>query len=103
MCSLKSVRIGNTVKNGKMYRDRDIPVYLSRNGRYLDNAGRCCLSCRLVVYVPYFDAVVGFARSYEPESYARGSLLMLGSPMPGRSKMMTQTKRDALARQVGGR
>ena len=51
---------------------------------------------------PYFDVVVGFARSYDPESYAGGSLLLVGFPMPDRSKVMTQTKRDALALQVGG-
>jgi len=52
---------------------------------------------------PYFDAVVGLARSYEPESCAGGSLLLVGSPMPDRSKVMTQTERDTLALQVGGR
>jgi len=52
---------------------------------------------------PYFDAVLGLARSYEPESYAGGSLLLVGSPMPDRSKVMTQTKRVTLALQVGGR
>jgi len=46
--------------------------------------------------------VVGLARSYDPESYASGSLLLIGSPMPDRSKVMTQTKRDALALQDGG-
>jgi hypothetical protein len=29
-------------------------------------------------------------------------LLLVGSPMPDRSKVITQTKRDALALQVGG-
>jgi len=48
------------------------------------------------------DIVVGLARSYDPESYAGGSLLLVGSPMPDRSKVMTQPKRDALALQVGG-
>ena len=52
---------------------------------------------------PYFDVVMGLVRSYDPESYAGGSLLLVGSPMPDRSKVMTQTKRDALALQVGGR
>jgi len=47
--------------------------------------------------------VVGLVRSYDPESYAGGNLLLVGSPMPDRSKMMTQTKWDALALQVGGR
>jgi len=47
--------------------------------------------------------VVGLVRSYDPASYAGGSLLPVGSPMPDRSKVMIQTKRDALALQVGGR
>ena len=42
----------------------------------------------------YFDVVVGFARSHDPESYAGGSLLLVGPPMPDSSKVMTQTKRD---------
>jgi len=50
----------------------------------------------------YFDVVVGLAWSYDPESYAGGSLLLVGSPLPDRSKVMTQTKRDALALQVWG-
>jgi len=53
--------------------------------------------------VPTLTQWWGFARSYEPESYAGGSLLLVGSPMPDRSKVMTQTKRDTLALQVGGR
>jgi len=46
--------------------------------------------------------VVGLVGSYNPESYAGGSLLLVGSPMPDRSKVMNQKKRDALALQVGG-
>jgi len=49
----------------------------------------------------YFDVVVGLERSYDPESYAGDNFLLVGSPMPERSKVMTQTKRDALALQVG--
>ena len=52
---------------------------------------------------PYFDVVVGLAWSGDPESYTGGSLLLVGSPMPDGSKVMTQTKRDTLALQVGGR
>ena len=52
---------------------------------------------------PYFDVVVGLERSCDPESYAGGSLLLVGSAMPDRSKVMIQNKRDALALQVGGR
>jgi hypothetical protein len=40
-------------------------------------------------------------RSHDAESYAGGVLLLVGSPMPDRSKVMTQTKRDALALLVG--
>jgi hypothetical protein len=43
----------------------------------------------------YFDIVVGLVRSHDPESYAGSSLLLVGPPMPERSKVMTQTKRDA--------
>jgi len=46
--------------------------------------------------------VVELVRSQHPESYAGCSLLLVGSAMPDRSKVMTQTKRDALALQVGG-
>jgi len=46
--------------------------------------------------------VVELAKSYDYESYAGGCLLLVGSPMPDRSKVMTQTKRDALALQVLG-
>jgi len=46
---------------------------------------------------PYFDVVVGLARSHNPESYADGILLLVGSPMPDISMVMTQTKRDSLA------
>ena len=52
---------------------------------------------------PYFGVVVGLARPFDPESYAGSSLLLVGSPTPDRSKVMTQTKRDALALQAGGR
>ena len=43
---------------------------------------------------PYFDVVVGLARSHDPDSYAGGSLLLVGPPMPDRPKVMTQTKGD---------
>jgi hypothetical protein len=42
-------------------------------------------------------------RSYDPASYAGGSLLVARSPVPDRSKVMTQNKMDALVFQVGGR
>jgi hypothetical protein len=43
----------------------------------------------------YFDVVVGLVCSHDPKSYA-------GYPMPDRSRVMTQTKRDILVLQVGG-
>jgi hypothetical protein len=43
---------------------------------------------------PYCEVVVGLEWSNDPESYAGGST--------DRSKVMTQTKRDTLALQVGG-
>ena len=51
---------------------------------------------------PYFDVVVGFVWSRDPVSYAGGSLLLVGSPMPEGSKVMSQTKRDVLVLQVAG-
>jgi hypothetical protein len=51
---------------------------------------------------PCFDIVVGLAWSYDSESYAGGSIAAGGSPMPDRSKVMIQTKRDTLALQIGG-
>ena len=50
---------------------------------------------------PYFDVVVGLVKSYDPESYAGDNFLLVGSHMPDRSKVMTQTKRNALTLQVG--
>jgi hypothetical protein len=79
-------------KNGEVLFDRPKPTAsCSANGRR-----RICSSYR-------DDVVVGLARSYEPESYADGSLAAGRSPMPDRSKMMDQTKRDTLILQVGGR
>jgi len=46
--------------------------------------------------------VVGLGWSHDPESYTGGSLLLVGSPMPDRSKVMTQTKRETPALQVWG-
>jgi hypothetical protein len=42
------------------------------------------------------------AKSCDPESYAGGSLLLVVSPIPDRSKVKTESKRYALALQVGG-
>jgi hypothetical protein len=46
--------------------------------------------------------VVGLVLSHDPESYAGGRLLLVGPPMPDRSRVMTQTKKDTLVLQVGG-
>ena len=51
---------------------------------------------------PYFDVVVGLVQSHNAESYAGGSVASGRAPMPDRSKVMTQTKRDTLVLQVGG-
>jgi hypothetical protein len=44
--------------------------------------------------------VVGLAWSHDPESYAGGSITTGRSPMPDRSNVMIQTKRDILVLQV---
>jgi predicted 2-oxoglutarate/Fe(II)-dependent dioxygenase YbiX len=44
---------------------------------------------------------VGLEWSEDPESYAGGSLVLVGSPLPDRSKVMAQTKRGTLVLQVG--
>jgi len=49
----------------------------------------------------YFDVVEGLAWSHEPKSYAGGSFCYW-PPMPNRSRVMTQTKRDNLVLQFGG-
>jgi hypothetical protein len=46
--------------------------------------------------------VVGLAWSYDPESYAGGSVATGRSPMPEKLKMMFQRKRDTLVLHVGG-
>jgi hypothetical protein len=38
----------------------------------------------------------------DSRSYAGGSVLLVGSPLPDRSKVMAQTKRGTLLLQVGG-
>jgi len=43
-----------------------------------------------------FVVVVGLEWLKDPKSYAGGSLLLVGSPLPERSKVMTQTKRGTL-------
>jgi hypothetical protein len=45
--------------------------------------------------------VVGLAWSDDPESYAGGSVAIVGPPMPDGSKVMTQSKTDAQILQVG--
>jgi hypothetical protein len=55
---------------------------------------------------PYLDEgngwVRGLAWSNDPESYASGSLLLAGTPMLDRSKVMALTKWGTLVLQVGG-
>ena len=46
--------------------------------------------------------MVGLALSGDPESYAGGSVATGRAPMPGRPKVMTQTKTDTQILQVGG-
>jgi len=47
---------------------------------------------------------VGLVWSYDPESYAGGSvrMLLVEPPLPNRSRVMTQKKWDTLAFQAGG-
>jgi hypothetical protein len=45
--------------------------------------------------------VVGLAWSHDPENYTCGSVVAGKSPMPDRSKVITRTKRDILALNVG--
>jgi len=51
--------------------------------------------------VRIFVVVVGLEWSEDPKSYAGSSLLLVGSPLPDRSKVMAQTKRGTLLLQVG--
>ena len=51
---------------------------------------------------PTFVVVVGLEWSEDHKSCAGGSLLLVGSPLPDRSKVMAQTKRGTLVLQVGG-
>jgi len=60
----------------------------------------------LLLYFPHwrclhFVLVVGLEWSEDPKN-AGGSLLLVGSPLPDRSKVMAQTKRGTLVLQVGG-
>jgi hypothetical protein len=50
----------------------------------------------------HFVIVVGLEWSEDPKSYAGCSLLLVGSPLPDRSNVMTQTKRGTLVLQVVG-
>jgi hypothetical protein len=49
----------------------------------------------------HFVVVVGLEWPKDPKSYAGGSLLLVGSPLPDRSKVMAQTKIGTLVLQVG--
>jgi hypothetical protein len=50
----------------------------------------------------HFVVAVELECSEDPKSYAGGSLLLVGSPLPDKSKVMAQTKRCTLVLQVGG-
>jgi len=50
----------------------------------------------------HFILVVGLEWPKDPKSYAGGSLLLVGSCLPDRSKVMAQAKRSTLVLQVGG-
>ena len=65
------------------------------------------LYCFVVCVCPHwkclhFVVVVGLEWLKDPKSYAGSSLLLVGSPLSGRSKVMAQTKRGTLVLQVGG-
>jgi hypothetical protein len=57
-------------------------------------------------WYPYLDEGIGQVRglawSNDPESYASGSLLLVGTPMLDRLKVMALTKWGTLVLQVGG-
>jgi hypothetical protein len=60
----------------------------------------CCVRVDAPPRYPYFD-VVGLMWSNDPESYAGGSIALVGARMLDKSKVMTQTKRDTLVLQAG--
>jgi hypothetical protein len=51
---------------------------------------------------PYFDVVVELAWSYDPESYASGSVAACRVSYAGQVQGDDTTKRDTLALQAGG-
>jgi len=66
------------------------------------NNGNVTLTARRHVY-PYFGIAAVLVWSHDHDSYAGSSVCYwLGSPIPDSSRVMTQTKRDTLAFQVGG-
>jgi len=50
----------------------------------------------------HFVVVVALEWPKDPKSYADGSLLLVGSPLPDRWQVMAQTKRGTLVLQVEG-
>jgi len=50
---------------------------------------------------PYFDIAIGFVWSNDTESYVGGNVATSTASHVVRSKVMTQTKRDALVLYVG--
>ena len=51
---------------------------------------------------PYFDVVVGLCGQMIPRAVLAVVMLLVWHHVPGSSKVMTHTKRDTLALQVGG-
>jgi len=61
-----------------------------------------CWTFKVIYFTLYSVVVVGLEWPKDPKSYAGGSLLLVGSPLPDKSKVMAQTKRGTLVLQVGG-
>jgi hypothetical protein len=80
--------------------------FLSQNLFWAPTVALCnILSFREAInpHWKYLHSVVVWGLSgQDPESYAGGSLLLVGPPLPDRSKVMAQTKRRTLVLQVGG-
>jgi len=56
----------------------------------------------MMMMTKYFVSWVGLEWPKDPKNYAGGRLLLVGSPLPDRSKEKAQTKRGTLVIQVGG-
>ena len=67
----------------------------------------CNKYCEIVLLlppngIPALTLCRGLRDQMIPRAMLAVALLLLGSPMPDRSKVMTQTERDVLVLQVGG-